>query len=112
MMLGSAVKPLGRRRVFHPRMQRPDMVRYRIKKHLHVLLVRCLHKFLIIPQRPEMGINRVQVHCAIAVVIPRRAIFQDGGKPDGCYTEFLYVWQVSLYSTQVATMIGPRIGSV
>ena len=96
MMLPRAVKPVWQRWILNPRMQRPDVIRHSIEKNLHFLFVRCRHKALIIPQRTQVRIHRVQIHRAVPVVILRRPILHHRREPQSCDAKLLQIRQMIL----------------
>ena len=60
VMLLGPVEPVWQRRLGNPGMFRPDVVRNKVKKNLHSLLVRLRDEFLIVPNRSKMWIDRVE----------------------------------------------------
>ena len=75
-------------------MPRPHMVRHNIEQNFHLLLVRRRNQFLIIPQRPQVRIDRIQIHRPVTVVILRGPILHHRREPNRRHAEILQIRQV------------------
>ena len=59
-----------------------------------------------------MGIDGVEVYGAIAMIVLRGAIFDDGREPHGGNAEIFQVGEMILHAAQIAAMPRARLGAV
>lgn len=111
-MLGGPVEPVGRWRIFHPGIQRADMVGDHVEEDLHVLLVRGVDQLLVVRKGAEMRIDGVKIDGAVAVIARGRSIFDDGREPKRGDAEILQIREMRLDATQITAMIGTWIAAI
>ncbi len=105
MILRGAVEPIRHRRILYPGIERPDVIWDHVEKYFHVLLVSGVYELLIFVQRSEVRVDGVQIRGAIAVIILRCAILDDGSEPQSCHAQILQVRKMVLDSAQIAAVI-------
>src|SRR6202022_2400754 len=111
-MLKSAVEPVWERRIGNPRMALTNVVGNNVEQHFHFFLLSGGDELLIVRERAQMGINRVEVCCAITVIILRGIVFHDGREPKSCYAELFEIRQAIEDAAQISAMPGAWIGAV
>src|SRR5882762_1658949 len=112
VMLQRTVKPVWQRWIRNPGMFRADMIWNDVKKNLHSLLVCRGDQILIILQRAEMRLDRIQVNSAVPVIVLRGSVRHNGCEPECGDTEILQIWQMILNPAQVAAMVRARFRTI